>query len=926
MANIVKDFASPNGPILLLSAKGLTTASIAESNGVKDFSGNGNHGQAFGGVTVVNDVDLGECFSFDGQTNMYLLVKHTLFQSASSFTVTFEMKGPSDQTNVWLITASNGSTTGAFFRFGGSDRVLATLNYAGEFGQGDTGKCFSGPEGSVIYDNKPHFVTYTIDIQQKIAYMTVDGSMTGQESFDSVGNANFACTDYVIGKAWTSYTGRANYKGLLNNFRIYPRALSLNEIKYLYNGFQPNLIIGQTIPSGAILDLSARGLTTSGIAQANGVVDRSGNGNHGQAYNGVAVVNDDEMGSCFSFDGTGYIEGSTSVSPTSMTFVFLFSYYFTDTQAQSCLISFNPSNRIGGLYLERNNKKIKFYNATSSGPGNYYTNTLFEQNTLYHIVAVSDAVNGLKLYVNGILDAEYDNVYLTHSTTFSYGIGNSTQTGGNKLKGKMSDIRIYPCALSAAEVQQLADASLKKVRGVSMGSEIIKHIYYGSSLVYAKTDNYTYNGTPTEVSFKIHQLNSSSKRNTIEYTGNNANFASITYPNNVCDMGDWSNWINDHFIPVMLKSNGTVDYELNRDNLNYKSDGSTPSDIANTSYDGNAMLQIKKFYISVTSTTEDSHEVFNVNISDTKKDSSYTCYGFVDKDGNEQDFAYYSLFHCYIDSNNKLRSKAGVTLSSFTNQGNFSTMRTAAINNGSGWDISNYALENAIGLVLMMLYKDVNPMFVHQDSSNNYRETSTTPYATTGALATSGGFPWTTTSTMPKALWIESYWRNAAIPGLACNIWINGLGSLKNATNASGFGIYYKLTPPYDLSTPSLWTYMSNTIPYIYVSNAHQIQDVTVYENLLFPKGNGPDAIGGSSGMVSAYYNRFWGGGDINGGLSTSYHSNTTEIKPVKNGFYRALNQWTAPPHYLCYNAFGSSTRSEHVNGSARLTYLKNSN
>ena len=61
----------PSGALLSLTAKNCTTASIAEVGGVKDVSGNGNHGRAYGGVEVVVS-EMGKAFQFDG-ANDYVL-------------------------------------------------------------------------------------------------------------------------------------------------------------------------------------------------------------------------------------------------------------------------------------------------------------------------------------------------------------------------------------------------------------------------------------------------------------------------------------------------------------------------------------------------------------------------------------------------------------------------------------------------------------------------------------------------------------------------------------------------------------------------------------------------------------------------------------------------------------------------------------
>ena len=55
------------------------------------------------------------------------------------------------------------------------------------------------------------------------------------------------------------------------------------------------------------------------------------------------------------------------------------------------------------------------------------------------------------------------------------------------------------------------------------------------------------------------------------------------------NLGDWSDaWFVTGNKPVMLKFDGTIDYELNPNDMTKKADG-TDSDIANVAYDGNAM-------------------------------------------------------------------------------------------------------------------------------------------------------------------------------------------------------------------------------------------------------------------------------------------------------------------------------------------------
>ena len=86
----------------------------------------------------------------------------------------------------------------------------------------------------------------------------------------------------------------------------------------------------------------------------------------------------------------------------------------------------------------------------------------------------------------------------------------------------------------------------------------------------------------------------------------------VSYPSDVDNAGwspmtvnqstgayDLGQWANAFFItgtrPVMLKYDGSVDYELDHDDQTKKKSGGT-SDVANASYSGNAMVEFPKMY------------------------------------------------------------------------------------------------------------------------------------------------------------------------------------------------------------------------------------------------------------------------------------------------------------------------------------------
>ena len=496
MANIKKDFASPNGPILLLSAKGSTTASIAEANGVKDFSGNENHGQAYGGLSISNNAD---GFDFDG-ANDYINIAGSRFSSINGVegvTLFCRFKCSSsiaDGTRNLVTISLNGSSIGLAMRIAVADGVVK-LSYGGRSHDTNQSAKMNSPSATL---NKEQWYSCAV----------------------VASTANHICTAYIDGDTFASITtwhtdpfvtpnsvkigsqsGSNNFfNGSISDIRIYPRALSANEVKYLHGGFQPSLIMGQAIPSGAILDLSARGLTTAGIVQANGVVDRSGNGNHGQAYGNVTVAYDEDMGTCFNFDGVnGYISFNSNIVNSAIVnnslTVFACFKIFALESLNMHLASFYYTNKAGaGLHIETNNKPGAFSRNSSSASSASYAQSTTEliSNTVYTAASIVDYTLGkLYLYINGSLVKATDIETGTIEAYAGFNIGRfGSENSRFYFNGLLKDVRIYSRALSASEVKKLSDASLKKIQSVTLGNNTIKHIYYGGHLVYAETADY----------------------------------------------------------------------------------------------------------------------------------------------------------------------------------------------------------------------------------------------------------------------------------------------------------------------------------------------------------------------------------------------------------------------------------------------------
>lgn len=193
--------------------------------------------------------------------------------------------------------------------------------------------------------------------------------------------------------------------------------------------------------------------------------------------------------------------------------------------------------------------------------------------------------------------------------------------------------------------------------------------------------------------------------------------AHMDYTEGVFDYGSWE---NAFFMPrpCMLKYDGTVDYYLDPSDYTKREDGVTPSDVANTAYAGNAMMEWgqrgKKIWYKIV--PEGDGTGASIYIADEKVDSNYKAYSFINKNNRLVDHFYTP---CYFGSivDNKLRSLSGVSGASRCKGKTAAAERTAAkLNNLTDidiWDFECYADNQLITFLLWLIGKstDVQTVF-----------------------------------------------------------------------------------------------------------------------------------------------------------------------------------------------------------------------
>ena len=129
---------------------------------------------------------------------------------------------------------------------------------------------------------------------------------------------------------------------------------------------------------------------------------------------------------------------------------------------------------------------------------------------------------------------------------------------------------------------------------------------------------------------------------------------------------NYGSWENAFFMPkpCMLKYDGTVDYYLDPDDLTKKEDGTTASDVADTSYGGNAMMEWgqngKKIWMKIVPTSSDGKSA-DIYIADHQADAGFHDWPFHNCDGVSVPHFYTPIYNgSLIDT--KLRSISGQAL------------------------------------------------------------------------------------------------------------------------------------------------------------------------------------------------------------------------------------------------------------------------
>lgn len=251
--------------------------------------------------------------------------------------------------------------------------------------------------------------------------------------------------------------------------------------------------------------------------------------------------------------------------------------------------------------------------------------------------------------------------------------------------------------------------------------------------------------------------NESNPNNAVSYIGANAEYtpAYMDFANSEFKYGSWGDaFFMDLFKPCMLKSDGTVDYYLDPNDYSKKIDGVTASDVADSTYDGNAMVEVGQIWIS--------EKVYNgkhlIRIANGKVSNDFDCYTHTKKDGTLAQHIYRAIYDGGL-VNNVVRSISGLPVCSKQTGNNQITYAKA---NGTGWNVDEWSFRRLIQYLLVLISKSLNTQAKFGNGvQSGYVSDTNTGQVDAGTLDDKGMFFGYNTNTQAvKVFGMENLWGN----------------------------------------------------------------------------------------------------------------------------------------------------------------------
>ena len=415
-----------------------------------DISGNGNNGTYNGGMGTVADTSNGgtRAYSFDGVDD-YVETPFILNPASGDFSCT-----------CWAMLNSSASSIAV---------ISQQLGSGGRAWLYRDGNALASYLGGTLTSSANHFTHSTYGVFQHFALVysgsTLKLYVNGtEESSAAVTAESEPSSGMKFGSGKTTYY----WDGLIDDIRIFDRALTTAEIKHL---------------------AKARGITGTPLKKGLGdeklwlcpsiddsAEDLSGNGNNGTYNGGMGTVADSSNGGsrAYSFNGVNQAISLTSTDIQQITTTGSFSaWVYLDTSVTSGFRTIFDRSTLWtpgtiALSYAAGFDRLEFVTNTNGDDGlaRYTITPANFTGQWWHVCGVLDGGNAT-LFLNGSQVAQ-DSTDAVPTTSTSQFVG-ATNITQSEWVGKIDDIRVFTRALTPTEITHLASA--RGVAGSPYGFE-----------------------------------------------------------------------------------------------------------------------------------------------------------------------------------------------------------------------------------------------------------------------------------------------------------------------------------------------------------------------------------------------------------------------------------------------------------------------
>ncbi|MDD3175103.1 MAG: LamG domain-containing protein [Candidatus Nanoarchaeia archaeon] len=419
----------------------------SNTNRIGDSSPHENHFTNSGATSTTDRFgNANSAMAFDGSTN-YAIINDNFVVSPTELTISAWLKKESGgATYECVLHKSSDATIGnTEFWLGvdNSDLLTATIGAR----TGVSGTWAAGRTTTTATYGQWYLLTATWN--GTIVKVYLDGEYNKQYALTTYSNIN-----YPTRLGASSNGANYEFKGDIDDVRIYNRALSADEVKLLYDSHKPQ-ISGTSLNKGLILDmpLTSR-YTKTETAGSEILTDRTPYSNDGT-----------NTGATLSSEGAYFNDADNDYILSQQTHLFDSSHTYSvwiypETTASIRGVLGNHfhtdfSNICFSVYNGRIYVSVGYTDNTRDGA--YAVSTVYADRWTHVLVVFNITENTIKTYLNGKIDhtRELTKTVKFSSRNFLVGQWARSYTNNYKFKGNISNVKIYNRALSESEIQQL---------------------------------------------------------------------------------------------------------------------------------------------------------------------------------------------------------------------------------------------------------------------------------------------------------------------------------------------------------------------------------------------------------------------------------------------------------------------------------------